>query len=338
MTYRPSFWKRYKLKKLLSQKKKLAIFIGRNPSPDDLASAFALKRIADHYHVDGKIVYTGIIHNKALANVIGSDAEDLTSESFDNATIALVNLLPTSSNGVMEEIGGRDVEIIIGHSTSSVRNIKCGFKDIRREVGNSTTIMTGYLKSMGIAIDKRLATLLFYALREATHMLVANVTEKDLQTYSFIHKYIDQNLLTRLEHPSVKSETFTDLALAIKNKVIKDAYLFTSIGYTKDATTLPRVCRYMLDLEGVSTALALVVNDTKVYLYAESKNLAINIKNVLSKIITKGEISAEASYGTAIAPLGVFGAITDEESRKILIASIEDNVSSRYFEVLEEEG
>lgn len=337
MMYHPSFWKRRKLKKLLSQSSRVVIFVGRNPTSDALASALALKRIADHYHRDAKILYTGNIYNKTLVNVLGEDVELLTPEMLDNSLLALVNLLPTGVNGACEELKGREVSIIIGHSTASTKDIKCELKDVSREVENSATIMSGYLKSMRIAIDKRLATLLFYALRETTHMLVANVTDMDIHTYSFIHRYIDPNLLMRLEHPSVKSETFTDLALAIKKKVIKDAYLFTSIGYIKDVSTLPRVCRYMLDLEGVSTALALAINDTRVYLYAVSENLAINIKNILSKVITQGEVSAESSHGTAVAPLGVFGAIEDEESKRILVESIEDTIMHRYFQVLEEE-
>jgi len=336
LIYHPTLWKRYRLRKILRENKHLAIITGRNPSPDDLASALILKRIADHYNVDAKIFYTGSIYNRTLANIIENEAETLPETFDDNNTIfALINTLPGSpNNGHIRGLVGDSVSIIIGHSTPRPNNIKCEFEDIRQDINNTTSIMTGYLESMKIPVDKNLATILFYALREKTNMLVENVAKIDFKAYSFIQKYIDTDLLTRFEKPSVKSETFTDLVCAIKHRMIKDTRLFTSIGHVKDTSTLQTVCRYMLDLEGVSTALITAVNNTRVYLYAESEDPAINIKNMLSRIIRDGEIIAESNHGTAIASLGVFGAINDEESKKMLIRSIEESISDRYFTAL----
>ena len=334
--YHPSLWKRFKLKKILGRKKRLAIITGRDPSPDDLASALILKRIADHHNVEAKILYTGNIHNRTLANIIGDDAERL-SETFDskNAIFALINTFPGSSNnGHIKELVGDSVSIVLGHSTSSPNNIKCEFKDIRQDLNNTTSIMIGYLESMNIPIDRNLATILFYALREKTNMFVENVTKTDFKACSFIQKYVDTDLLTRFEKTPVKSETLTDLVRAIENRVLQDTHLFTSIGHVKDPSTLRNVCRYMLDLEGVTTALITAVNNTEVYLYAESRDPGINIKNLLSRIIKDCEITAESKHGTAIASLGIFGAIDDEERRKMLIRSVEEIISERYFAAL----
>ncbi|OYT61464.1 hypothetical protein B6U67_05770 [Methanosarcinales archaeon ex4484_138] len=334
--YHPTLWKQYRLRKILREQKRIAIITGRNPSPDDLASALILKRIADHYNMDAKILYTGSIYNKTLANIMENEIEMLP-ESFDGnyTKFALINTLPGSSNnGHIREVVGDSVSIIIGHSIPNPNNIKCEFKDIRKDINNTTSIMTGYLENMKIPLDKNLATILFYALREKTNMFVENVTETDFKAYSFIQKHIDTDLLTRFEKPSVKSETFTDLVCAIKRRMIKDTHLFTSIGHVKDTSTLQKVCRYMLDLEGVTTALITAVNNTRIYLYAESGDPHINIKNMLSQIIKDGEIIAESNHGTAIAPLGIFGAINDEEGNKILIKSIEEILSERYFTTL----
>ncbi|VVB89412.1 Uncharacterised protein [uncultured archaeon] len=168
---------------------------------------------------------------------------------------------------------------------------------------------------------------------------MSNFTHADLEAYWFIHDYVDMEMLNSLEHPSVRAETFEDLSRAISNKLIKGASLFTSVGFLKDPGTIPKVCKYMLDIEGVSTALVFAVNSTRIHIYAESKNMELNMKNILKKAFGDwGEVTGGSFNANTSIPLGVFGvAAYDEKAKHLLLKSISDSISSRYFYVLEAE-
>lgn len=328
-----TFWKLWAFKKLLSPGRRLTIYTRNNPDSDSLASSLALKRIAEHYNMEANILYTGSIQNKTLINILGEDVVKVPVISQSQNLTAFVDLLPTELSG--EKISPA---IVIGHTLGNTEGIRCTYRDIRT-TETTSSIMIEYLKKLDVAIDKKLATLLLYAIRDRTKTLTTNFTLQDIEAYWFIHKYVDMELLLSLEHPSVRFETFADLSRAIDNKIIKGAYLFTSVGYVKDPGTIPKVCKYMLDIEGVSTALVFAVDSTKIHIYAESENMELNMKNILRKAFKDwGEVTGEPSHASISIPLGVFGIVAeDEKAKNLLLESITDSVSSRYFYALEAE-
>ncbi len=328
-----NFWKQRSFKKLLSQGKRLTIYTRNNPDSDSLASSFALKRIAEHYNMDADIFYTGNIQNRVLLNVLVDDLVKVPAISQSQNLVAFVDLLPTELTG--EKI---TPAIVIGHTLGKTETIRCAYKDIRT-TETTSSILIEYLKKLGVAIDKKLASLLFFAIRDKTKGLITNFTLEDIEAYWFIHKYVDMELLLSLEHPSVRLETFTDLSRAIDNKTIKGAYLFTTVGYVKDASTIPKVCKYMLDIEGVSTALVFAVDAARIHLYAESESMELNMKNVFRKAFGDwGEITGGLFHASTSIPLGVFGVVAeDEKSKNLLLRTISDSISSRYFYALEGE-
>lgn len=328
-----SFWKQHTLKKLLSKPGvRMTILTKNNPDSDSLASSLALKRIAEHYNVDTALYYTGTIQNKTLINILGEDAINIPMLSQYQNTIAFVDLLPTDCS---EKI---TPTIVIGHTLGNTEGIRSHFKDIRT-TETTSSIMIGYLKKFGVAIDKRLATLLFFAIRDKTRTLITNFTIEDLEAYWFIHKYVDMELLTSLEHPAVRFETFEDLSRAINSKVIRGASLYTTVGFVKDPGNIPKVCKYLLDIEGISTALVFAVNSTKIYVYAESKNMEINMKNILKKAFGDwGEVTGGPFHAMIAIPLGLFGVASfDDKMKPLLLKYISDSLYDKYFYALEAE-
>ncbi len=327
-----SFWKQRAFRKLLTPGKRLTIYTRNNPDSDSLASSLALKRIAEYYNMDADIYYTGAIQNKTLLNILVDDVVKAEEISQRNMT-AFVDFLPT-------ELTGEKFTpiIVIGHTLGKTEGIRATYRDIRA-TETTSSIMIEYLKKLSVAIDKKLATLLLFAIRDKTKTLTTNFMHDDIEAYWFIHKYVDVELLLSLEHPSVRLETFTDLSRAIDNKTIKGAYLFTTVGYVKDPSTIPKVCRYMRDIEGVSTALVFAVDSAKIHIYAESENMELNMKNILRKAFEDwGEVSGGPFHASISIPLGVFGIVAeDEKSKNLLLKSITDSISSRYFYALEAE-
>lgn len=328
-----------KLKKLIQscEDKGLAIVICDDPSSDSLASALALKSIAEHFHTGAKIFYRGDIQNKTLFNLMEEDLNVLQSAADINGMkLAFVGAVPSQLKHIT-----RPPSIIITHYGGDTRDIKAELKDIRSDVGTTSSILIEYLMRLNITVDKQLAAQLLYAIRGATRGLIINLHEFDLRAYLQIFPDADIGLLTRLEHPSVKSETFADLAEAIKNRMIKDTHLVTSVGYAKDPSTLSTVCDYLLDLEGILTVLTFAIGKTSIYIYAKSENIEANMRNMLEKIFgVWGDARGTPVYASVEIPLGVFETVLQGEkdatkSKALLFESIKNVISSKYFAAME---
>jgi nanoRNase/pAp phosphatase (c-di-AMP/oligoRNAs hydrolase) len=318
------FFKSRKLKSVLKKSQDgLTILIRKNPTVDSLASAYALARIAEHFHTNSKCYYSGTVHHKGLLNIMGSDIEPLPDVITDelSGTLALVDVVPSE---LAEDVSALiDIPaIIISHSSMATKDIKCHYKDIRANVETTSTIMVQYFRSLKVPIDSTIATMFLFAIRDRL-------------------EHIDHDLLLKLENPAVKSETFNDLAKALNNREIKNTYLLTNTGYIKDPSTLPKVCKYMLDLEGISTALVYAVDTSNIYVYATSHNIEINLTQVFKKAFGHcGNIIGNSSYASITIPLGLFGVITRSsnniESRELMLDTIKNSISSRFSRTIKE--
>lgn len=331
-----------KLRKLIvsCEESGLAIIVRDDPSADSLTSALALKHIAEHFHVEGEIFYRGEIQNRMLLNLMEDHLNVLQSPADVNGyELAFVNAIPSQLKHMT-----RPPSIIITHYEGDIKDIKVELKDIRSDVGTTSSIMAEYLKQLKIPIDEQLATQILYALREETREFLTNMHKFDFDMYYRIFPSADIDLLMELEHPSVKSETFGDLAKSIENKMVKDTHLITSIGYTKDVSTLPKVCDYLLDLEGISTALIFSIGRAEIQIYAKSKDIKTHMRNVLERAFgVWGVVSGTPVHASIEMPLGVFETVLKGDkdttkSKELLFESIKNVISSRYLSTVETEG
>ncbi|MDD3574859.1 MAG: NAD-binding protein, partial [Methanospirillum sp.] len=130
-----------------------------NPDPDAIASAMALSAIAKRANpnLETRIIYDGIIghqENRTLVNLLDIRMELLKPEILNECThIALVDSKgPGANNGL---IHSTPVDIIIDHhQEDEVHTGKAHFVDIRENVGACATILTEYLKELGIEPDE----------------------------------------------------------------------------------------------------------------------------------------------------------------------------------------
>lgn len=336
-------FKRRKFRKILKNSNKgLTILVRKDPTPDSLASAYALKKIAEFFHINTKCYYPGIVHHKTMLNIMGADIESLPDIITDELSpaVALIDVVPSElPEGLSSLIG--IPSIIISHSKATTKDIKSHYKDIRGNVETTSTIMVQYMKGLKVPLDNTVGTLLLFAIRERTRTFLTNLNRNGLEAYLYALSYIDHDLLLKLENPSVKSETFNDLSLAITNRTIKDTFLLTNTGYVKDPSTLPKVCKYMLDLEGISTALVFAVNTSKIYVYVSSNNIEVNVKQIFKKAFGHcGNIVGGPSFASITIPLGVFNVITDDvsntDSKTLLLRTIGESIYSSFLKTIEE--
>ena len=134
------------LRSLLRGKSEMLLVLQSNPDPDALASAMALRALANGWGLSCSLACGGTVgraENRALVrytkiNVRSMD--DVNVDRFD--VVALVDAQPGQSNSSLPE--GRVPDVIIDHHPARPESRRAAFTDIRSRWGATSTILLEY--------------------------------------------------------------------------------------------------------------------------------------------------------------------------------------------------
>ncbi|WP_435129747.1 DHH family phosphoesterase [Halobaculum sp. D14] len=314
---------------------KLAVLAHDNPDPDSIASAVALRAIAEEFDVDADIIYDGEIghqENRAFVNTLGIDlhARDEVQPLSEYGAVALIHY---GDSGGMDL--GVDVDIYIDHEEAD-EELEADFVDIRKNVSATSTILTKYIQEFDLSPSDTVATALLYGIRAETVDFKRDTTPADLTAAAYLHPFADHDKLEEVESPSMSPETLDVLAEAIQNREVQGSHLLSNAGFVRDREALAQAAQQLLDLEGITTSTVFGIADDNIYLAARSKDIRINIGSVLHDAFSDiGEAAGHSTQGNAEIPLGLFTGIeTSEENRDTLRQLSEEAVRKKLFDAM----
>jgi Exopolyphosphatase-related proteins len=242
----------------------------------------------------------------------------------DYDMLALVDTATPGANNPLTNY--ENVGIIIDHHGVPEQEVL--YTDIR-DVGSTATILTSYLEELDIDIDKRLATALLYGIRIDTQDYKVHVTPADLAAVTTLMQLSDREALIQIESPTMSMETLDILGEAIHNKHITGSYLISNVGVIHNIDALAQAADYLLNLEGVTAVAIFGMNDEKIHLSARSKDVRVNIGEVMKQAFGDiGSAGGHSNAGAAQIPLGVFSGVRD---RTTLLHLIEEVVTRRFY-------
>jgi nanoRNase/pAp phosphatase (c-di-AMP/oligoRNAs hydrolase) len=310
---------------------KLAILAHDNPGPDSIASAVALRAIAEAREVEADILYDGEIghqEDRAFVNLIGVELlarEEVDFETYD--TLALVD-----HAGSMEREIERSVDVLIDHNDPDA-DYEAAFTDVRSNVSSTSTILTKYVQEFDLGLDDTVATALLYGIRAETLDFKRDTTPADLTAASYLYPFADHDTLEQVESPSMSPETLDVLAEAIRNREVRGSHLVSNAGFIHDRDALSQAAQHLLNLEGVTTTAVFAIDDECITLSARSKDIRLNIRNVLEDAFEDiGEAVGHSTDATVAIPLGIFTGIeTSDDNRETLLQLTEEAVRRKLF-------
>ncbi|MBI2472693.1 MAG: NAD-binding protein [Planctomycetes bacterium] len=315
-------------------RKGLAIFLQDNPDPDAIASGLALKRIAEKYEIQSDIYYGGNIgyrQNKTLVSLLKADLIRLKTtdeaQKIINAAdkTALIEASIPSKNNILP--AHTIPNIIIDHHQTDFHLVKGEFIEIVPKIGATSTIMTRYMRQLGIVPDSSLATALRYGIRVDTGGFTRNTTTEDLEAAAYLSPLVDVGLLKQIENLPMSAETIDILGKAIQNREVRGSYLISFVEYITDRDALPQAAELMIQLEGVSTVLVFGIDKNKVQLSARSIDSSVNLALLLQKAFGFMNAGGHANMAAGSIDLGTFGNINN----KALSSVIFDTIRKKFF-------
>ena len=312
----------------------IAILAHRSPGPDSIASAVALQAIATARDIKADILYEGEIghqENRAFVNLLGIELVPLEETDLDEYdTLALVDCAKAT-----EPVVECDVDILIDHFEPEVE-YSADFVDVRSNVSSTSTILTKYIQEFDLSLSEEVATALLYGIRAETLDFKRDTTPADLTAAAYLYPFANHDTLEQVESPSMSPETLDVLAEAIRNREVKGSHLVSNAGFIRDRDALSQAAQHLLNLEGITTSAVFAIADETIYLAARSKDIRINIGNVLEDAFEEiGEVRGHSTDASAEIPLGIFtGLEITGENRDTLLQLTEQAVRSKLFEAM----
>ena len=313
---------------------RMAIRIHRSPDPDSIASATALKTIAENRDVEADIIYEGEIghqENRAFVNLLGIElvsANDVDPDQYD--TVALVDHAKAG-----EPENESNVDIIIDHYEHDHEH-NAAFTDIRPNVSSTSTILTKYIQELDLTLDGTVATALLYGIRAETLDFKRDTTPADLTAAAYLYPFADHDTLEQVESPSMSAETLDVLAEAIRSREVEGSHLVSNAGFIRDRDALSQAAQHLLNLEGITTTAVFAIADDVIYLAARSKDIRMDIGKVLEDAFEDiADVAGHSTDASAEIPLGIFTGIeVSENNRETLLELTEEAVKTKLFEAM----
>jgi nanoRNase/pAp phosphatase (c-di-AMP/oligoRNAs hydrolase) len=315
----------------------VAIFCHDNPDPDTLASGWALHHICEHRKVDAGIFFGGELAlpgSKELVKRLRipvrglSGPEEVEEVISSHSKIALVDSARAGENNCLP-INVVPNIVIDHHSTGA--SAKGGeFFEVRANVGATSTIMTKYYIQLGLPMDLRIATALFYGIKTDTGGFTKNISPADMMAAAFLSSYVYQPLLDIFEAPPLPRSTIEAFGKAVVDREVKEHVSISWLGELPDRSALPMVVDFMMQEEGTLTAVVMAVVGSTVQLSARNKDKEIHIGAVLHRAF-KGVGSAGGHATSAGGQIPVKALLRTGEAD---IEKAADRVRTMVFEAL----
>ena len=322
------------LKTLKEKGDSLLIVMHDNPDPDSIASAAALSLIAQTVGMKTKIVYGGEIthhENRAFVNLLGIELMRVSPGSYEIRRypfIALVDCQPNGNITILRDGDLERVKIIVDHH-QILQNLeellpKDAFLDIRPDVNSSSSIFVEYLKGLNVEISPLLATALFYGIYIDTRKF-SKLSRTDLKAIEFLAGKVDYELLDKIEHPDISTETADILARAIMNRRVYKNIVISNVGFITNRDALAEAADFLLRLEGITTVLVFGIVGDKIEISARTRDVRVNIGQVMKEAFKGG---GHARAGGARIELGLFSVAKDKNS---LLKLVEEAITEKFL-------
>ncbi|HWR98640.1 MAG TPA: DHH family phosphoesterase [Candidatus Methanoperedens sp.] len=230
----------------------------RNPDPDSISSALALRYLLEHAGgIRATVANEGMIgraENRALVSLLRLPLRPLASlPALDWGQVALVDTQPRSGNNSFPR-NARPLAVIDHHPP--LKTTAAAWVDIRPGYGATATILTEYLERSGLAVPAWLATALAYGISSETRDLGRGAGERDMAAYLWLYPKVRRRILARIEHPRLPRSYFAVLDRALHRAVSYRNVIGSRLGEVESPDSVAEIADFLLAHERMGWSIA----------------------------------------------------------------------------------
>jgi nanoRNase/pAp phosphatase (c-di-AMP/oligoRNAs hydrolase) len=129
------------------------------------------------------------------------------------------------------------------------------FRDVRCDVGATSSLVATYFREAGFVPSREVATALAYGIKTDTADLSRNVTDVDLRAYDYLFPQVDRQKLVAITRPRLPAAYFQTLKEALRRVRIYGRVALCSLGGVGSAEMVAEVADLLLRMEGLQAVI-----------------------------------------------------------------------------------
>jgi nanoRNase/pAp phosphatase (c-di-AMP/oligoRNAs hydrolase) len=281
-----------KLERLLAARDEVSVLMHPNPDPDAMASAMAVRTLAESVDTDATMQYTGQIRhqeNRAFETVLDLEFERV--EDASELTAKEVVLVDHNTPRGFSGADSVDPFAVVDHHPGEGTGSE--FTDVRTDTGACATICAEYFQTLGWdtidpddeagpeQLPTDLATGLIYGIQSDTKHLTKGCSADEFSAAGYLYEGVDEDMLDRIANPEVDAEVLEVKARAITNREVRNAFAFANVGEVNNADAIPQAADELLRLEGVTAVVVAGEKDGTVHLSGRSRDDRVHMGKTL---------------------------------------------------------
>lgn len=314
------------IRALLEPREKLGILLQPDPDPDGIAAGYALRALVGRKSPTAPLISFGQVkrpENRAMVEALGLEIRTVTPEQLDEFdAIALVDVQPTVF-GENPPARVLSVDVVIDHHPERT-GYDAVIRDIRPAYGATATILTEYMRAIGMELRPRLATALTYGIKSDTQLLGRETSRHDMNAFAYLHSVHSPALLRRIERPALPSDALRALGRALSKTKIVDGIHILVLGRVRE-DVIPQVADLGLQAEGAEWAIAAGIVKTDLVFSVRNVGYVRAAGDVVRAVVDGlGVGGGHRSMAKGIIPLKAFRKTYGDTTRPRIQSALQD--------------
>jgi nanoRNase/pAp phosphatase (c-di-AMP/oligoRNAs hydrolase) len=233
-----------------------------NPDPDSIASMLGLKALIEHCQPGKSVILTvdGMIaraENRELVALVQIDLQPVESVPIDDDTaVIMVDSQPYTGRRASEAAMPR---VVIDHHDTGGVLTGVVFRDIRPNMGATSTMVTGYLLERHVAVSPKLATALLYGIESETSGYPREASSLDDGALVWLFPRADKDLLARIRNPKLPQSHFATFQHALANAFLYRDVVVSWCGAVTQPDIVAELADFFVRFDQVNWSLAVGV-------------------------------------------------------------------------------
>jgi nanoRNase/pAp phosphatase (c-di-AMP/oligoRNAs hydrolase) len=319
-----------RLREIFKENKTLLIVLQDSPDPDCIASAIALRKLANSLaDIQCSLVYRGRIgraENRALVRYLSvhlRDASEIDFHGYD--LVALVDTQPWAGNNCLPS--ELEPDIVIDHHKCRRRTRQCRFTDIRSRYGATATILYEYLQAAGIEIDSSLATALLYAIRSDTQDFGRDTSQADIDAVLAVYPLANKRILGQIQRGRVERSYFQILGNALRSASVYGPAIAACLGKVSNPDLIGEIADLLLRDDETDWSFCYGFFEKRLLISIRTSAESPRADKVIGHVIgRKGTGGGHPSYAGGQIPL--------ESDEPRILERLERRVLKRFLEAI----
>lgn len=324
---------------------KIAIILQSTPDPDALGSALGLQWIfKTKYSLSSTIFYSGEVshsENLTMTNVLGIASKKVDDYVHDE----YIKTIVVDATAKNVDIDSKFIDIIFDHHRAEIKEENYDYVKIE-QVGSCCSLICQLIQDLNLGFndtdsDSIVATGLLLGIKTDTNSLLSeNVTQLDLDSWSWLLPHIDKKKLSSiLDYPlplyifDLKHKSYTEG----NKKIINNTCLVSGVGCItpKQRDALPIISDEYIRISGITLSIVFAIINDNIEVSVRSSDPALEVNSFCQRIFGKEYAGGKLGSGGAKVPLGFLS--IDEDSTEENKEHIWNGIKAKIFNKIENE-